>query len=204
MTFQLSGILLGLNIANLLGRIDETVVSDMVAELQQLPAKVQAIFDQTDAIKELADKIASHENMFFVGRGLDYAVAMEGSLKLKETSYIHSEAYAAGELKHGTLALITDGIPIIALVTQEGVREKTINNIVEMRARGAYVIAIGIEGDEELAKSVDEVFYIPSTNDMLAPALSVIPLQLLAYHTSLARGNDVDKPRNLAKSVTVE
>src|SRR5690606_18119899 len=133
---------------------------------------------------------------------LDYAAAQEGSLKLKEISYIHSEAYAAGEMKHGTLALIEQGTPVIALATQTEVMEKTISNIIEVRARGAYVIGITAQGNEELEKSVDEVFYIPRTLDLLTPALAIVPLQLLAYYAALARGNDVDKPRNLAKSVT--
>jgi glutamine---fructose-6-phosphate transaminase (isomerizing) len=125
-------------------------------------------------------------------------------LKLKEISYIHSEAYASGELKHGTLALIEEGVPVIALATQRDLLEKTVSNIKEVKARGAHVMGIGVEGEEELQKAVDTMFQIPKTLDVLSPALSVIPLQLLAYYASLARGNDVDKPRNLAKSVTVE
>ena len=149
--------------------------------------------------------MAKHDNLFFIGRGVDYAVAQEGSLKLKEISYIHSEAYAAGELKHGTLALIEEGIPVIAFVTQEELYEKTLSNIKEVKARGAHVLGVVNAGLEaEVAKSVDEVFAIPKTSAVLTPALSVVPLQLIAYYASLARGNDVDKPRNLAKSVTVE
>ena len=196
--------LLGLHFAKLLDRVEAARVSDILAHLQQLPGKVQTMLDQAEHIKDLAEKVSDKESLFFIGRGLDFAVAQEGSLKLKEISYIHSEAYAAGELKHGTLALITEGTPVIALATQSDVMEKTVSNIIEVRARGAYVIGIAQEGDEELQKSVDEVFYVPRTLDMLSPALSVIPLQLLAYYASLARGNDVDKPRNLAKSVTVE
>jgi glucosamine--fructose-6-phosphate aminotransferase (isomerizing) len=196
--------LLGLHFAKLLGRIDGAKVAEVTAGLRQLPGKVRTILDQTEVIKNLSENISHHENLFFIGRGLDYAVAQEGSLKLKEITYIHSEAYAAGELKHGTLALITQGTPVIAVATQSDVMEKTISNIIEVRARGAHVIGIAVEGNEELRKAVDEVFCIPSTLDMLTPALSVVPLQLLAYYTSIARGNDVDKPRNLAKSVTVE
>jgi glucosamine--fructose-6-phosphate aminotransferase (isomerizing) len=196
--------LLGLHFAKLLGRIDGAKVAEVTAGLRQLPGKVRTILEQTEAIKKLSENISKHENLFFIGRGLDYAVAQEGSLKLKEITYIHSEAYAAGELKHGTLALITQGTPVIAVATQSDVMEKTISNIIEVRARGAHVIGIAVEGNEELRKAVDEVFCIPSTLDMLTPALSVVPLQLLAYYTSIARGNDVDKPRNLAKSVTVE
>jgi glucosamine--fructose-6-phosphate aminotransferase (isomerizing) len=196
--------LLGMHFAQLLGTADPSLIEEILANLQHLPAQVQTILDQAESIKAIAEKIAVHDNLFFIGRGLDYAVVQEGSLKLKEISYIHSEAYAAGELKHGTLALIEQGTPVIALATQTDVMEKTVSNIIEVRARGAYVLGIASEGDADLQKSVDEVFYIPKTLDLLSPALSVIPLQLLAYYASLARGNDVDKPRNLAKSVTVE
>ena len=137
-------------------------------------------------------------------RSLDYAVALEGSLKLKEISYIHAEAYAAGELKHGTLALIVEGIPVIALATQEDIYDKTVNNIKEIKARDAVVIGIALEGDKNIAKYVDHTIFVPRTNSLLAPLLAVIPLQLLAYYAAITRGCDVDKPRNLAKSVTVE
>ena len=139
-----------------------------------------------------------------MGRGLDYAVALEGSLKLKEISYIHSEALPAGELKHGTLALVEEGVPVVALATQADVFDKMVSNIEEVAARGARLIGIAQEGDAELHKPVHDCIVIPSTNDLLAPALAVIPLQLFAYYAAVARGNDVDKPRNLAKSVTVE
>jgi len=165
---------------------------------------VEAILARSGEIKEFAGRIARHKNLFFIGRGMDYAVVQEGSLKLKEISYIHSEAYAAGELKHGTLALIEEGIPVIALATQEDVFEKTLSNIKEVAARGARVIGIAGEGDTELIKAADQVFTIPHTHPLFTAALSVVPLQLLAYYTALALGHDVDKPRNLAKSVTVE
>lgn len=196
--------LLGLYMAQTLGTCEQAEIREVVAELQTLPAKVQHLLDQGENVQRLAEELAPHEHLFFIGRGLDYAVALEGSLKLKEISYIHSEAYAAGELKHGTLALIEEGIPVIALATQEDVYEKTVSNIKEVTTRGAKVLGIANEGDEELAKYVDQVITIPKTLPLLTPALSVIPLQLLAYYASLARGNDVDKPRNLAKSVTVE
>ncbi|WP_281884136.1 glutamine--fructose-6-phosphate transaminase (isomerizing) [Paenibacillus sp. YYML68] len=196
--------LFGLYLGQTLGTIEPSYVSEVLAEMQQLPEKVEQILSQTGAIKEIAERIVAHKNLFFIGRGLDYAVALEGSLKLKEISYIHSEAYAAGELKHGTLALIEDDIPVIALATQEDLFEKTVSNIKEVKARGAQVIGLNIEGETELAKVADEVFSIPHTHQLLAPALSVIPLQLLSYYASLALGHDVDKPRNLAKSVTVE
>jgi glucosamine--fructose-6-phosphate aminotransferase (isomerizing) len=177
----------------------------IIAALRGLPERVQLLLDGKDRVKAVADRIADRQNLFFIGRGLDYAVALEGSLKLKEISYIHSEAYAAGELKHGTLALIEEGVPVIALATQPDLYEKTVSNIVEVKARGAYVLGVTTENHREaVAKTVDEVLVIPDTLPVLTPALSVVPLQLLAYYASVARGNDVDKPRNLAKSVTVE
>lgn len=180
-------------------------ISHIIAAMQSLPEQVESMLENTDAIKAYAEHISNHSNLFFIGRGVDYAVAMEGSLKLKEISYIHSEAYAAGELKHGTLALIEDGIPVIALATQEALLEKTVSNIKEVKARGAEVMALTHEEHvSSLLKSVDQAFAIPKTLPLLTPALSVVPLQLLSYYASLARGNDVDKPRNLAKSVTVE
>jgi glutamine---fructose-6-phosphate transaminase (isomerizing) len=196
--------LFGLHLAQTLGTKDAEYIQTAVSALQQLPGQVQQILDQAESIKAYAEDISKHDNLFFIGRGVDYNVAMEGSLKLKEISYIHSEAYAAGELKHGTLALIEEGIPVIALATQDELFEKTVSNIKEVIARGAHVLGVANQGDEELAKTVDAVFYIPRTLPLLTPALSVIPLQLLAYYASLARGLDVDKPRNLAKSVTVE
>ncbi|MNI37467.1 Glutamine--fructose-6-phosphate aminotransferase [isomerizing] [compost metagenome] len=196
--------LLGLHLAQTLGTQSDAYIGEVLAAMKALPEQVTTILEQAEVIKAYAEQISTHDDLFFIGRGLDYAVALEGSLKLKEISYIHSEAYAAGELKHGTLALIEEGIPVIALATQHVLQEKTVSNIKEVKARGAYVIGIGVEGDSELKKSVDSTFYIPKTLDLLSPALSVIPLQLLSYYASLARGNDVDKPRNLAKSVTVE
>lgn len=196
--------LLGLHLAQTLGTQTAEEIAGMITALKELPAQVEVILAQAEDLKIVAEEMAKHDNLFFIGRGLDYAVAMEGSLKLKEISYIHSEAYAAGELKHGTLALIEDGIPVIALATQHELLEKTVSNIKEVKARGANVLGIAVEGELELQKSVDSTFVIPKTLDVLSPALSVIPLQLLSYYASLARGNDVDKPRNLAKSVTVE
>lgn len=196
--------LFGLHLAQTLGTQDAVYIKEMIAALQQLPSQVQALLAQADSIKAFAEQISKHEDLFFIGRGLDYAVALEGSLKLKEISYIHSEAYAAGELKHGTIALIEEGIPVIALATQEELFEKTLSNIKGVKARGAYVIGVHSEGEQELHKSVDDLITIPKTDALLTPALAVIPLQLLSYYASLARGNDVDKPRNLAKSVTVE
>ena len=151
-----------------------------------------------------AQQYGYNNDAFFLGRALDYYVALEGSLKLKEVSYIHAEAYEAGELKHGTLALISSGVPVIALATQKSVYEKTLSNIKEVKARDAVVIGIAAQGDTELKKYTDHVIYVPNTDELIIPLLTVLPLQLLAYYTAITRGCDVDKPRNLAKSVTVE
>ena len=144
------------------------------------------------------------QNAFYLGRGVDYTTAREAALKLKEISYIYTEAFAAGELKHGPIALIDQGTPVLCVVTQESLEEKMISNIKEVKARGAFVIAITRKGNTEVAKVADDVIYIPSADDLLMPVLSVIPTQLISYYVSIAKGNDVDKPRNLAKSVTVE
>ena len=143
-------------------------------------------------------------DIFFIGRGIDYAISLEGSLKLKEISYIHSEAYAAGELKHGTISLIEDGTLVVALATQPALFQKTISNMVEVKARGAFVMAVTIEGKKAIDKAADYVVYIPETNPYFTNSLAIIPLQLFAYYVAVGRGCDVDKPRNLAKSVTVE
>ena len=197
--------LVGLYLAQTIGTRNADWISSVTTKLQQLPEQVEAILDQATVLKQIAESMARHNSLFFIGRGLDFAVAQEGSLKLKEISYIHSEAYPAGELKHGTLALIEEGTPVIALITQEEIAEKTISNVKEVKARGAHVLGVTNESNQhEVAKSVDEVFAIPNTLTLLTPALSVIPLQLVSYYASLALGHDVDKPRNLAKSVTVE
>lgn len=204
-TSQLMAIyLLGIYMAQELGTEDEAVLHQIVSGLQLIPNLADRVLDHEDKMRAIAGRIKDHHSIFFLGRGVDQAVAMEGSLKLKEISYIHSEAYPAGELKHGTLALIVEGTPVIALATQEAIFEKMRSNIIEVKARGAYIIGIGLEGNEAIAKSVDETLYIPRVHPYLTPILTVIPLQLLAYFTSVALGNDVDKPRNLAKSVTVE
>jgi glucosamine--fructose-6-phosphate aminotransferase (isomerizing) len=196
--------LLGLYMAQVLNTKDSAYIHEVIAAMQELPEQVNHILQQSEKLKVVAESVSAHNNLFFIGRGLDYAVSLEGSLKLKEISYIHSEAYPAGELKHGTLALIEEGVPVIALATQDELFEKMVSNIIEVASRGAYILGIANEGNLELKKSVDDVFYIPNTMPLLTPALSVVPLQLVAYYASLARGNDVDKPRNLAKSVTVE
>ena len=203
-TSQLIGFyLLGLFLGQTLGTVESDVIADMITGLRKLPEQVEEILEQANVVKAFAEQVSVHDDLFFIGRGVDYAVALEGSLKLKEISYIHSEAYAAGELKHGTLALIEEGIPVIALATQNDLLEKTVSNIKEVKARGAHVLGIST-GSADFSKTVDQLFTIPASQPLLMPALSVIPLQLLAYYASLARGNDVDKPRNLAKSVTVE
>jgi len=196
--------MLALKMAMEKGTVDMEEAVEIMRELKQLPEKAQRIIGEEQKIKELAYQYSKWDDVFFIGRGLDYAVALEGSLKLKEISYIHAEAYPAGELKHGTLALITEGIPVISLVTQEQLYEKTLSNIKEVEAREATVIAVAMEGDENIAKNANHVIYIPRTIPFLTPVLTVIPLQLFAYYAAVARGCDVDKPRNLAKSVTVE
>jgi len=202
---QLEGmVLLALFLAEARGTLSLEQISEIITALKEIPAQAQEVLDQASIIRDLAQTFSEVDDVFFIGRSLDWAVAMEGSLKLKEISYIHAEAYAAGELKHGTLALITDKTPVIAIATQMEVYDKTVSNIQEVKARDAWVLGITFRGNTDLAKSVDQVVYIPETLAELSPLLTVIPLQLLAYYASVARGCDVDKPRNLAKSVTVE
>lgn len=197
--------LLGLHFAAATGQKDADYIANVLDAMSYLPEQVEHILNQAHILKKVADSVVDQHSMFFIGRGVDFAVAQEGSLKLKEISYIHSEAYAAGELKHGTLALIEEDVPVVAIITQDELYEKTLSNIKEVKARGARVLGIINAGNEaEVGKSVDELFAIPKTLPLLAPALSVVPLQLIAYYASLALGHDVDKPRNLAKSVTVE
>lgn len=204
-TTQLEGmVLLGLYLAQVKRTLSSEKIREIISALKNIPAQVQELLNQEELIKELAKSFTGVENTFFIGRSLDWAVAMEGSLKLKEISYIHAEAYAAGELKHGTLALITEATPVVALATQRDVYEKTISNIKEVKARDAKVVGLTYAGNTDMEKSVDSVIYIPETIDELSPILAVIPLQLLSYYVSVSRGCDVDKPRNLAKSVTVE
>ena len=179
-------------------------IAELIGMLHEIPAQVSRTLEDVEPIKTFAKQYGFNEDVFYIGRSLDYDVALEGSLKLKEISYIHAEAYAAGELKHGTLALIVEGVPVIALATQKSVYEKTLSNIKEVKARDAVVIGIAAEGDEELEKYVDHVMKVPETDELLIPILTVVPLQLLAYYAAITRGCDVDKPRNLAKSVTVE
>lgn len=190
--------------AELLGTVTKEEVAEIVTALNNLPEQVTQILEDFAKMQELAQSLAKHDSCFFIGRGMDYAVAMEGSLKLKEISYMHAEAYAAGELKHGTLALIEQDTPVIALVTQDHVYEKTVSNIEEVIARDARTVVVAYEGDDKVTKIAYDTILIPNTLPMLAPILAVVPLQLLAYYAAVARDCDVDKPRNLAKSVTVE
>lgn len=203
-TQLLAMLMLAIYIGRLRGTMSEKKAKELIRGLTLIPEQNHRMLDNVDQIKVFAREYGSHEDAFFIGRSLDYAVALEGALKLKEISYIHAEAYAAGELKHGTLALIVAGVPVIVLATQEDVYDKTISNLQEVKAREAVVIAIGFEGDKDLGKYADHVICIPKTDKYLAPLLAVLPLQLLAYYAALTRGCDVDKPRNLAKSVTVE
>lgn len=196
--------LLAMYMAGIKGTVTKDRTKDLLTQLRQLPSQIDKTLEDTEPIKTFAKKYGFNEDVFFIGRSLDYNVALEGALKLKEVSYIHAEAYAAGELKHGTLALITQGIPVIALATQKSVYEKTISNIKEIKARDAIVIGITAESDNDLIKYVDHVIKVPNTDELLIPLLTVVPLQLLAYYAAITRGCDVDKPRNLAKSVTVE
>ena len=190
--------------AGIKGTIAPERMHELLTKLRQIPAQISETLEDVEPIKTFAKQYGFNEDVFFIGRSLDYDVALEGSLKLKEISYIHAEAYAAGELKHGTLALIVEGIPVIALATQKSVYEKTLSNIKEVKARDAVVIGIAAQGDDELEKYVDHVITVPETDELLIPILTVVPLQLLAYYAAITRGCDVDKPRNLAKSVTVE
>ena len=187
------------------GSITKEYYHEMIEKLRQMPEKVTKALEQENYIKEdIAKSIKDRENAFYLGRGLDYSIAMEGALKIKEISYIHAEAFAAGELKHGTIALIEKGTPVIAIATQDSLFEKMVSNMEEVRARGAYVIAVAKEKNKEVEKSADKVIYIPDVDDILSSILTVLPLQLLSYYAAIERGCDVDKPRNLAKSVTVE
>ena len=187
------------------GTITKEFYFDMIEKLKEMPEKVEKALEQEAYIRdEVAKELKEASSAFYLGRGLDYNIAMEGALKIKEISYIHAEAFAAGELKHGTIALIEKGTPVVAIATQEDLFEKMVSNMEEVKARGAYVIAVAQEKNKEVEKAADKVIYIPNVDDMLSSILSVLPLQLLSYYVAVQRGCDVDKPRNLAKSVTVE
>ncbi len=190
------------------GRIRETLeeerYQELIQEIRSLPSKVAKILDDKERIQWFASKFANAHDIFFIGRGLDYAICMEGSLKMKEISYVHSEAYAAGELKHGTISLIEEGTLVIGVLTQSALFEKTVSNLLEVKSRGAYLMGLTSYGNYEIEDSADFVTYVPQTDEHFATSLAIIPLQLMGYYVSVAKGLDVDKPRNLAKSVTVE
>lgn len=196
--------MLAMKFAKAKGLLDEGRFTALLEDLKRLPNQIELLLGQKEKIQHFANRYLGARDIFFIGRGIDYAISLEGSLKLKEISYIHSEAYAAGELKHGTISLIEDGTLVVALSTQPGLYQKTISNIVEVKARGAFVMAVTNEENREMEKASDYVVYIPRTASCFANSLAIVPLQLFAYYVAVGRGCDVDKPRNLAKSVTVE
>lgn len=196
--------MLALKIAEVRGTIEEEYKDTLISELLSIPSKIKRILDDKDRMQWFASKLANTKDVFFVGRGIDYACCLEGSLKLKEISYIHSEAYAAGELKHGTISLIEDGTLVIGVVTQSSIFEKTVSNMVEVKSRGAYLMGLTSFGNYSIEDSADFTVYVPKIDEHFAVSLAVIPLQLMSYYVSVTKGLDVDKPRNLAKSVTVE
>lgn len=195
---------LALALAAAKGRLDEKDYRYYIEELQALPDKISRVLENKERIQWFASKYSNAHDVFFLGRGLDYAISLEGSLKMKEISYIHSEAYAAGELKHGSISLVEKGLLVIGVLTQEELLEKTVSNMEECRARGAYLMGVTSDGNYNVEDYVNFIIYVPKTDSHFAGSLAVIPLQLLGYYTSVAKGLDVDKPRNLAKSVTVE
>lgn len=195
---------LALQLAIVREKITEEQYENYITELQTIPEKIQKILEDKERLQWFASKQANARDVFFIGRGIDYAISMEGSLKMKEVSYIHSEAYAAGELKHGTISLIEDGTLVIGVLTQPELYEKTVSNMVECKSRGAYLMGLTSFGNYNIEETADFTVYIPRTDPHFATSLAVIPLQLIGYYVSVARGLDVDKPRNLAKSVTVE
>jgi glucosamine--fructose-6-phosphate aminotransferase (isomerizing) len=196
--------LLAMEMAYVRETIERETYSSMLAELETLPEKIEKVLEDKERIQWLASKFSSSKDIFFIGRGIDYAISMEGSLKMKEISYIHSEAYAAGELKHGTISLVEDGTLVIGVLTQKELYEKTVSNMVEVKSRGACLLGITSYGNYEIEDTANFTVYIPKTDTHFTTSLAVVPLQLLGYYMSVAKGLDVDKPRNLAKSVTVE
>lgn len=196
--------LLALKFAQVRGLVSEDEMKNYLRELEMIPNQIELLLEQKQKIQKFANRYVAAKDVFFIGRGIDYAISMEGSLKLKEISYIHSEAYAAGELKHGTISLIEEGTLVAAVVTQESLYQKTVSNIVEVKSRGAVVLAVTNEDNIEIEKNADYVIYVPKTNRYFTNSLAIIPLQLFGYYVSVGKGLDVDKPRNLAKSVTVE
>ncbi len=195
---------LALEFGRVRGTIDELQYAELIEELLTIPAKVEKILEDKERIQWFASKFANAHDIFFIGRGVDYAICLEGSLKMKEISYIHSEAYAAGELKHGTISLIEDGTLVIGVLTQSALFEKTVSNLLEVKSRGAYLMGLTAYGNYVIEDSADFTTYVPQTDEHFSTSLAIIPLQLMGYYVSVAKGLDVDKPRNLAKSVTVE
>ena len=195
---------LALQFGRVRGTVEEEQYASYISEIQAIPEKIEKIIEDKERIQWFASKQANSRDAFFIGRGIDYATCLEGSLKMKEISYVHSEAYAAGELKHGTISLVEDGTLMIGVLTQPDLYEKTISNMVECKSRGAYLMGVTTYGNYNIEDSADFVIYIPQIDPHFATSLAVIPLQLLGYYVSVAKGLDVDKPRNLAKSVTVE
>ena len=196
--------LLAMKLGRVKGKIDDKTYKSLLGDLRCLPDQIELLLNNKLKIQRFANRYIGAKDVFFIGRGIDYAISLEGSLKLKEISYIHSEAYAAGELKHGTISLIEDGTLVAAVSTQPELYAKTISNMVEVKARGAFVLAVTCEENKEIEKAADYVIYIPETNPYFANSLAIIPLQLFGYYVAVGKGCDVDKPRNLAKSVTVE
>lgn len=196
--------LLAMKFARVRGTIQEEEYRNMLEDLRKLPDQIEMLLSNKKKIQRFANRYVGAKDVFFIGRGIDYAISLEGSLKLKEISYIHSEAYAAGELKHGTISLIEEGTLVAAVATQQHLYAKTVSNMVEVKARGAFVLAVTNEGNDDIEKVADYVIYIPETNPYFTNSLAIIPLQLFGYYVAVGKGCDVDKPRNLAKSVTVE
>ena len=196
--------LLAMKFAHVRGKLDDAGLADMLEDMKSLPAQVEMLLNNKERIQRFANRYLAAKDIFFIGRGIDYAISMEGSLKLKEISYIHSEAYAARELKHGTISLVEEGTLVASVLTQKELYKKMISNMVEVRTRGAFVMAVTMEGNVEVEKTADYVVYIPETNKYFTNSLAIIPLQLFGYYVAVGKGCDVDKPRNLAKSVTVE
>ena len=196
--------LLALQFALVRGRIDEQQYFDYIKEIQKIPAGISRILEEKERLQWFASKYSNMHDSFYIGRGLDYAICQEGSLKMKEISYVHSEAYAGGELKHGTISLVEDGILVVGVLTQNELFEKTISNMVECKSRGAYLMGLTTYGHYEIEETADFVIYVPKVDPHFVASLAIIPLQLLGYYVAVAKGLDVDKPRNLAKSVTVE
>ena len=184
--------------------IDDDRYAELLAEMETLPSKIQKTLDDKERIQWFASKYANARDIFFIGRGLDYAISLEGSLKMKEISYIHSEAYAAGELKHGPISLVENGILVVGVLTQSDLFEKTLSNMVEVKSRGAYLMGLTTYGNYNIEDTADFSVYVPKTEEYFTTSLAIVPLQLMGYYVSVAKGLDVDKPRNLAKSVTVE